>query len=196
MKKANQIKRLFEASGGVMTARELKDKGVTRYLIKQLMDSGEIETVRRGVYKLSDSDVNEFAEALKIVSKGVFCLYSAAIIHDLSTFIPTAYHIAIPKKNKIPLTDYPPIQLYYWDKAQYDLGIEEIDKDGIPIAVYDLEKTVCDFLKFRNRVGIDTTKEVLKTYLNMETRNLDKLVKYSKQLKLHSIVNQYLTILL
>ena len=196
MENTNQIITLFKSYGGIMTMRDLNDKGVAYYSVRKMIKEGTIETIKRATYKLSNVDTDDYLEAQTLVSRGVFCLYSAALIHELSTFIPTEHHLAIPKKNKVTLPDYPPIQTYYWHAAQYSLGIEQISKNGNLIEVYDIEKTVCDFLKFRNKVGIDTTKEVVKNYLNSNGRQIDKLVKYARQLRLASIVDQYLTILL
>lgn len=196
MENTNQIITLFKSHGGIMTMSDLNDKGVAYYFVRKMIKEGTIETIKRATYKLTSVDTDDYLEAQSLVSRGVFCLYSAALIHELSTFIPTEHHLAIPKKNKVTLPDYPPIQTYYWHAAQYSLGIEQIPKNGNLIEVYDVEKTVCDFLKFRNKVGIDTTKEVVKNYLNSNGRQIDKLVKYARQLRLVSIVDQYLTILL
>ena len=196
MKDYNQLRLLFEKNGGIMTTRSLRDSGVSQYYIRKMVKDGQIESLKRGTYRLTDTDLNEFLEAASIVSKGIFCLHSAASLHELSTFIPSEYHLAIPKKNKVTLPEYPPIQLYYWGASQYTLGIEEISQNGHSFYAYDREKTVCDFLKLRNRVGFDLTKEVLKTYLRSNDRDINKLVKYSRQLRIHSIVDQYLKILL
>ena len=195
MQKIANIKQLFRTSYGVLTAGALEAQGISRYFIKKMLDNGELELVKRGVYKLNEPDVHELTEVSAIAPRGVLCLYSSALIHELSTFFSGDYHVAIPKKSKVRLPDYPPIQLYYWDKHQYGLGIEEIIKDGVPIRMYDAEKTVCDFIKFRHKTGLDTTKEVLKTYLNSDKRNIDKLVKYSRELRIRTVIDTYLEIL-
>jgi len=196
MKKNTDIHHIFKSSGGVLTARELTAEGVSRYAIKRLLNSGDIEKIKRGIYKLHTSDASEFAEVIKIVPKGIICLYSSALIHELSTFIPSEYYLAIPKKSKVRLPEYPPIHLHYWEGNQYDIGVKEMTKDGTSIALYDAEKTVCDFIKFRHKTGLDITKEVLRNYLNSSERNIDKLIKYARELRLYTIVDQYLKILL
>jgi len=92
------------------------------------------------------------------------------------------------------LPNYPPVQLYYWDTTLYTLGIEAISKQDYPIQTYDAEKTVCDFIKFRHKVGLDSAKEVFKTYLNRRDRNIDKLVNYAKKLRIRSTIDPYLNI--
>jgi len=79
-------------------------------------------------------------------------------------------------------------------KPYYTIGVEQLIIEGNIVNVYDSEKTVCDFIKFKNKLGFDTAKEVFKTYLGREDRNIHKLVQYSKMLRIHSTIDQYLKI--
>jgi predicted transcriptional regulator of viral defense system len=130
------------------------------------------------------------------VPYGVLCLYTACLHYELTTFVSSSYHIAIPKKAKIVLPDYPPIQLYYWDTTAYNLGIVETVIQETRVRMYDLEKTVCDMIRFRNKVGIDIAKEVLKNYLNRHDRNIAKLNEYAQKLNISTVLSNFLIILL
>lgn len=196
MEKYENVLRYFKSYGGILTRRQLNEFGVNYYALSKLLSEGYVESIKRGIYKLKNKDVNQFYEVQKIVSKGVFSLHSSALFFNLSTYIPSEYHVAIPRKNKVVLPNYPPINLYYWEKDQYSLGQVKIKKDDIEIVTYNKEKTVCDFVKFRNRVGFDLTKEVLKEYLKLEDRNISLLVEYSKKLKIRSVLDQYLEVLI
>lgn len=44
-----------------------------------------------------------------------------------------------------------------------------MDIDGFHVRVYDMERCVCDAVKFRNKVGIDVCSEIIKNYLNFPT---------------------------
>lgn len=191
-----EIISLFKKNSGILTSQELKDNDISYSTIRKLRNEGLIETIKRGTYKLVDADIDDFTEAQKLIPNGVFCLFSSASIHELTTHIPMEHHIAVHKKRKIFLPDYPPIQPYYWDNSTYELGVEKVNKNGNWIDVYNAEKTVCDFLRFRNKLGLDVAKEVLKTYLGSEGREISKLVDYSRELRIYSKVNQYLEILL
>lgn len=123
-------------------------------------------------------------EVAQIVKKGgVFCLFSAAAHHDLTTFVSSEYHLAVPKKYKVVLPEYPPIKLYYWEEAAYQTGITKVVIEGEMVAMYDAEKTVCDIIKYQKKVGMDTLKEVLNTYLRRKDRNIHKLSEYASILK-------------
>jgi len=86
--------------------------------------------------------------------------------------------LSIRKKLKSPIT--PPVIFYYWRSQPLNLGITEIEEEGYKIRIYDLEKSVCDAIRFRNKVGIDTVSEILKNYLKRQDKDLDKMIRYAK----------------
>ncbi|MGB0932520.1 MAG: type IV toxin-antitoxin system AbiEi family antitoxin domain-containing protein, partial [Chitinophagales bacterium] len=185
----------MEEVGGVMTTKELHALGWSNYHISQMVKKKIIERIKRGLYRLVDGYVDQYFETMKIVPEGVICLFSAALIHDLSTFLPQVHQVSISKERKVSLPNYPPIKLHYWNKSQYSLGIEEVTPYVHPISIYSKEKTVCDFVKFRNKVGMDSMKEVLRGYLRLKDRDLSKLLDYAKELHVYSIIDNYLDVL-
>ncbi len=72
-----------------------------------------------------------------------------------------------------------------------------ITSDGVcEFPVYDIEKTVVDTLYYRNKIGIEETKEILKNYLMREDRDLIKLHKYADALGCGKILGFYLEVLI
>ncbi|HMQ50123.1 MAG TPA: type IV toxin-antitoxin system AbiEi family antitoxin domain-containing protein [Saprospiraceae bacterium] len=189
------IKNIFQENHGVLTTKELKDLGVSHYEIRQLLEKNIIDKVKRGVYVLSDSSEEEYLLVTKLVSTGIFCLQSAAFLHNYTTSIPLRHHLAIYTKDRYHLPEYPPIKLFYWQKSQYELGVQEMMHNDVKIKIYDREKTVCDFLKFRNKLELSMVKEVLHSYLRDPKRNIVRLKNYSRELKVSSILDHYLEVL-
>ena len=190
------VRSWFEENHGILTAKELTELGVTYYSIQQLLDDQVIERIKRGVYILNDGNEEELGIVFKLVPRGVLCLISAAYLHDYTTNIPLRHHLAIHNKDVYHLPDHPPIKLYYWKNAQYELGVEDRVYNGVSIKLFDREKTVCDFLKFRNKLETSIVKEVLKSYLRDRNRNIAKLKYYSKELRISSVLDHYLEVLI
>lgn len=61
--------------------------------------------------------------------------------------------------------------------------------------MYDVEKTLCDFLRQRHKLGLDLAKEVLTTYLRRPDRQIARLVAYTDQLGLSPYVETTLNVL-
>ncbi|MDA3847510.1 MAG: hypothetical protein PF505_13385, partial [Vallitaleaceae bacterium] len=62
--------------------------------------------------------------------------------------------------------------------------------------IFDIEKTVIDIIYYRNKIGIEETKEILTNYLLKPNRNINQLIRYSKQLKCYDILDTYLEVLI
>lgn len=188
------IKSIFANQHGYATSGDITKSGIHKSVIKKLEEAQLIHKVRRGLYRWNElADGSEaMIEVCKLVPSGILCLLSAWHYYDLSTYIPHEHHVAINKNEKVRLPDYPPIKLYFRDKTNYELGIT--DRDGIRI--YDLEKSICDLIKYREKIGMDTVSEVLKNYLHRTDKNLDQLFKYAKVMRIELILKEYLLILL
>ena len=103
-------------------------------------------------------------------------------------------YIAIARNRKVRTPEYPPITIYRWDEVAYETGITHTVIEGITVPVYDIEKSVCDAIKHRNKIGIDVSSEILKNYLSRKTRDIDKLMKYAKIMRVASTIKKYLEI--
>jgi predicted transcriptional regulator of viral defense system len=190
------IKTLFDENKGIVHTGMLLKKGINHYQLNHCLEQGWIVKLKQGLYKWKTDDINEWEELPHLVPYGVLCSFTACLHYELTTFVSSTYHIAIPKKAKIVLPDYPPIQLYYWEPTAFQLGIVETVIQETTVKMYDPEKTVCDMLRFRHKVGIDIAKEVLKNYLKRPDRNIAKLNEYARKLKIATLLTQFLTILL
>ena len=60
--------------------------------------------------------------------------------------------------------------------------------------VYNLEKSVCDAIKFRNKIGIDVMSEVLRNYFQRADRNIIRLESYARELRLCSVLEKYMEV--
>ena len=68
-------------------------------------------------------------------------------------------------------------------KDIYELGLIEVKtKFGNKVKAYDLERSICDVIKFRKRLDLDMLKYSIKKYLKSGKRNMKKLLEYAEKL--------------
>lgn len=65
---------------------------------------------------------------------------------------------------------------------------------GFNVPVFDLERSVCDAIKYRYKVGIDVMAEILQTYLKRPDKNISKLMDYAAKLRIRNTLKQYLEV--
>ena len=189
------IKKLFTEHNGYITTKQMPDNA-TYMAIQRLTSKGVVERVRRGVYYYNEDDYHMMIDIDKVVPGGVLCLYSAWFYYDLSVQIPQSYCVAIEKSRKLKLPSYPPISLYYWKKEYQELGITRQNIHGYDVPIYNIEKCVCDAVKFRNKVGIDVCGEVVREYLKRKDRNLIRLMKYAEAMRIEKTIRTYMEVAL
>lgn len=187
--------KIMDASGGYITSAMAKKEGRGFYYkLLSLCESGEVVKVKRGLYALPDALANSMGDIDKMVPDGVLCLYSTWFHYGLTTEIPSAFCIAIESKRKVSLPDYPPVDLYYWKGDFLNLGICETEINGFNVRIYDIEKSVCDAVRFRNKIGINVCGEILRNYLKRQDTNIPKLMDYGSRLRISQTLNKYLEI--
>ncbi|MDQ2088177.1 type IV toxin-antitoxin system AbiEi family antitoxin domain-containing protein [Herbivorax sp. ANBcel31] len=199
-KHMQKIIKVFNEHDGFARTKDILETGVHFRNISKLEKEGIIFKIKRGLYKLSDSDFdeyNELVEATKIVDKGVICLLSALDYYDYTTYNPWEYYIAIYRDSKKPIIpEYPPIKIIYFSKKQFEMGINTISINGNEVKIYDKEKTICDCTRYRNKIGMDIFKEAIYAYLNDKDKSINKLLKYADILGVKNVLSDYLEVLL
>ena len=187
--------KIFHKYGGQLRMSEAIESGFTRYMLYKLRDDEVIEQISRGVYRLADlppiSNPDLVTVALRCPNS-VVCLISALSFHEITTQIPHKISIAIPRDSHPPSLKYPPLDIHRMINHAYQAGIEKHQIDGIPVNVYNPEKTLVDCFKFRNKVGKDVVLEALKLYKSRKKFNHNKILEYAKICRVDKIVLPYL----
>lgn len=162
--------------------------------ILSAVHDGELMRLRNGLYAYPDALTGNVIDIEAIIPGGILCLYSAWSHYDLTTQIPDAIYVAIERSRKIILPQFPEIKLVYQRKALLEIGRTEIIEQGITVPITDLERTVCDAVKYRNKIGIDVMTEIIDSYLRRPERNLSRLTDYAKRLKVYSTLHTILQV--
>lgn len=181
----------LQQQGGFITTGEVKSRGEYEQL-RHAAEVGNLVRIRKGVYAETSALANNMIDVERIVPRGVLCLYSAFSHHGLSTQVPSSTCIAIDARRKVRLPDYPIIDLYYWKKEYLEFGIMQKEISGYDVLITDLERTVCDAVKYRNKIGLDVCGEVIDSYLKKDNRNISLLHEYAQKLRVKNILTTYL----
>lgn len=199
---------LFTKSGGMMAkpefsislgnffrTKELNEQGITNYKISKLVNEGVLVKVYQGVYALGDVNTIEIRDINVIVENGVVSLKSAAYYYKLLDGDEGKIEITLNRDQKPPKLPYDFFSYYYTTSKFYEIGLNVIDQDGRTLKIYDIERTVCDIIRHRSKYDSYIVREVIDNYLKNENRDIDKLLDYASQLRVRSIVENYLEIL-
>lgn len=192
---ATRAKQVILRLGGIIRTAEAVHAGIHPRTIYQLRDKGELEQLSRGVYRLAGHGSVTNPDLVIVATRipqAVICLISALAFHEITTQVPHAISIALPKGSDSPRLDYPPIVTHRFSGNALTAGIEEHQIDGVPIKIYSPEKTLADCFKFRNKIGMDVVLEALKLYKARRKFDIGVLFKYAKICRVEKVMRPYL----
>ncbi|MDR0645937.1 MAG: Abortive infection protein AbiEi [Elusimicrobiota bacterium] len=180
------------------TGKELRKMGFNGTQIKSMLEDGTLSRIRRGVYRTSsmNNSNQSFIDVCAAAPKCVIAGLSALRYYNLTTFIPQSVYIAIKRGDALPRIIYPPIEISVVSEKYFNLGIEMVKDGKYSFRIYGIEKAVCDAFRYKNKIGLDIAKEVLKEYIRRKDRNLNKLLQIAEKCKVKNIIESWLTALI
>ena len=190
---------IFRRHGGILRTAEALRLGIHPRTLYAMRDSGVLEQLSRGLYRLAElpplSNPDLVTVALK-VPQAVICLISALAFHELTTQIPHVVDVALHNRAERPRLDYPPLRIFWFSGPAWSEGVETHQVDDIPVRIYGPEKSVADSFKYRRKIGLDVALEALKLYRQHPGFDVSKLLHYARICRVEKVMRPYLEALL
>ena len=192
---AKHAHRVFKERQGTLRTFEALRAGIHPRTLYALRDRGEIEQIARGLFRLAELPAPGEPDLLTVAKKvpqAVFCLLTALAFHRLTTQVPHAVEVALPRTARVPRLDHQPIKVFRFSSESLNVGIETHTLDGASIRVYCREKTLADVFKYRNKVGLDVALEALRAYRSQQKPDFQAVLKYARICRVENVIRPYL----
>lgn len=194
-----ELIRFLKKSGGLASYAEVIKAGFNKALIKTILNSGQIQKLDRGLYRLSNgvslSSPDLIAVSIK-VPNGVICLLSALSFHEATNEIPKHVDIAIRRGAHANRIKYPPVRFYRFAFKTWEAGIEEHEIEDHKIRIYSLAKTIADCFKFRNKIGMDIARAAIRIAVMEKDVTPKEIMHYAKICRVGSVIKPILETML
>ena len=185
----------ISASGGTIRTHELREPR-SYYGINKGIKSGEIIRIKNGVYILSEELATTMIDVERIVPGGAVCMYSAWDYYGLTTQIPDGFYVAIEKHRKVVVPEISGIVLCYWEEKYCSLGVEEAEIANHKVKIFNIEKSVCDAVKFRNKIGLDVALEALREGVRLKRFTIPELDAAAVACRVSNVMRPYMETIL
>lgn len=197
MNDKNLLQALSEKGGNIITTKAAEAAGISRAMLSKLCKAGRIQRIARGQYMLVDDMPDELLSISLRTEQLVFSHETALFLHGISDRTPFEHSITTPA-NRVPSpTLREECKVYYIKPELFELGRTKMTTTfGNQVPCYDLERTVCDIIRSRNKMGTETFLAALKQYAASPKKDLNRLNSYAKKMSLTNVVRQYLEVLL
>ena len=190
---------LLEANiNSIVTTKEAKSKGLTKQRLRELLDDNKLERVGYGLYAPADAWVDELYIIHKRCPSAVFSHDEAFYHHGLIDREPLQHTLTVYSGfNAHRLKASSNVKVYSVKKELLDVGkIAITDFLGNDIPMYNLERTICDALRGRNSIEAQDFSSILKTYVAMPNKDINKLMEYAKLFRVNNVARRYFEVLL
>lgn len=193
----NELKLIAQNNGGIINNKIASEHGISRAILSKLCLDDKIQRIARGQYIFNDDMQDELLSISMRSNLFVFSHETALFLHGISDRTPFEHTITAPS-GKIPSKAIQEeCKIYYIKPELFNLGKTTLTTPaGNKVAGYDLERTICDIVRSRNKVGSETFLSALKMYASSPKKNLNKLNAYATEMKIVGVVRKYLEVLL
>lgn len=197
MGKKEEIMTIVKENGGYIKASELKKYHINNNYLSILVKEKQLVRISRGYYIAPNGFADNFYVILSKCKKAIFSDATALFFHDLSDRTPLVYDIAVPYGYGNCYKNMKNVCLHYIKNENVNLGMIEIDSPfGMKIRVYDVERTICDIIKNKNKMDIEVFATALQKYSKQKNKDLNKLMRYAKKRNIDKKVREYMEVLL
>ena len=179
MKNEDKIMKVIK--NGYLKTSDLKKIDVSKHYLSLLQKEKVIEKVSRGLYLKCDELNDRLFEIQFLSNKCIFSNLTALYFHGYSNRIPLVYDVTVPRDYSGSLQHIDNVDLYYVDKEVLNLGVTTIiDEFGNELKCYDLERSICDIIKNKNKLDSELVNKALRQYFFSVNKNPIKLFDYAK----------------
>ena len=169
MNNYEKIKSLLEKNNGILYVKELEKNNIHRQYLKILEERGEVIRVIKGLYVAPDKDINEFFIMGERYKTGIFSHNTALYFYHLTDRTPMSLDMTFPSNVRVN-NDF--LEPHYIKSELHSLGETTLKlEDGTNIKIYDLERTICDIIRDRNKIDPQIFNTAMKEYFKSNKRN-------------------------
>lgn len=162
------VRNLFNQHHYIMSTAELLEAKLYYADIKQLLDDGFIERVRRGYYHwVEDQGESEVAIINHLFPDAVLCMETALFYYKYSDRNPAEWSFAIDRNVSKFRTniEYPFIKAYRVKSDLVTLGETAGEIDFTKVRIYDRDRTICDVLKSMSKIDKEIFNKAIQGYV-------------------------------
>ncbi len=191
------LMRMIEENGGYLDTSVAFKNGVSSTILTTFKRKNKLIRITQGLYKMPDAWDDELYVISVSNPRVVFSHETALYLHNLMDREPVDISVTVKAGYNASHLRKKSIRVYQLGQEKYELGQTIIQTFfGHEVKVYDLERSMCDLVRNKDKTDIQIYSAAWKTYLDRKDKNISRLMKYAKELNVHNIIRGYLEVIL
>lgn len=188
---------MLSRQDGLLQTNQVVTAGISKSVFYQYIKSRKLERIAHGIYISDEAWIDGMYLLHLRCGQAVFSHESALFFHDLTDREPSAYSITVKTGYNPSKLKEDGIRVFTIKKELHDIGLTTaLTPFGHTVPIYDMERTICDLIRSRRNIEMQTFQDALKQYSRRKDKNLRVLMKYATLFHVEKILRQYLEVLL
>lgn len=187
----------LKRNNNTITTSQVVELGFSRALLSKYVKQGLLERGRHGVYILPSSVHDDMYTLMLRTDKLVFSHDTALFLNGLSDRTPFEHTVTIPSNTVLSDALKEECNCFYIKPELFSLGmVWKKTTFGNEVRCYDVERTICDLLRSRNRMDEETVISAMKNYVSYKDKDLNRLAEYAERFRVSKKIRKYMEVLL
>lgn len=192
-----QLDEFIKEHGGIITTSQALDSGIPKDAFYDYVRTRGLEKSSHGVYLATDAFPDEFALLQARFPKAIFSHDSAFFLHGMSEREPIPLSVSVGSGYNSSALKGQGVRIYYVKPEWHELGICEVNTpEGNLVRAYNIERTICDFIRRRAKMDVTEFNYALRSYAASNGKNLARLSEYARVMNMESRVRDAMGVLL
>ena len=197
MSKFDLLDRLVEEGNGFLQTSVVLENNISKQTLAKYVAARGMERAAHGVYMSRDAWPDDYYILYLRSNRIVFSYESALYLHSLMDREPAFTTVTVPKNYNSTHISKQGVRVIHAKPEWYQIGITRVNTGfGNEVPVYDRERTICDIIRFKKDIEIQTFQTAMKEYMNSQGKNLGNLINYAREFGIEEEVRTYTEVML
>lgn len=190
MTNKDKIMEIANHNHGVLLTKQVTDANLPRASLIKMVEEGLLIPIQRGIYVTETGYVDDFYLLQARYPKGIYSHETALYLRGFSDRIPMIPTMTFPYGTSTSRIkgELKPVII----SSNHELGRIKIERNGMNLTVYDIERTLVDMLKPRYDTDFKQFIPALKQYAGYAEKNINQLFHYASIFGLEVEMQKYI----
>ena len=188
---------IVKRNNGYLRTSDVVASGISKTYLSEYVKKRNLDRVAKGVYMSEEAWLDELYLIHLRNKEAVFSHETALYLYGLTEREPAKITLTVSRGYNASHLRDKDCKVYTISRDVHSLGKTEVATNfGNKVYAYDVDRTICDIIKSKEKMDIQVFQFALKEYMHSKNKSLPNLMKYAAALGIEDKVRTYTEVML
>lgn len=189
---SKKLEEIIESNYGIISSKMVTDAEVPRVYLSKFVKEKKLERCERGIYMATNVKNDKMFTFQLRYTQTVFSHESALFLHHYTEKMPKELAVTVKTGTNTKTLVSTGSKVFSIRADLFELGEIQMETCfGRKVNTYNIERSICDIIRSRNKMNNAFILDTLKRYNNSSEKDFMKLFSYAKKMNVAKILNTY-----